>query len=226
MGRQAEIRQAYEYVGSHAERFDNMMMNSSWLGRLAMRWFWQMDDRVYRQYLTQAFAGIPMDFSGRLLEIPVGTGVLSLPIYQALPKARITCCDYSDAMLAAARERAEQQDLRNVDFLQGDVGNLPFSEEAFEIVLSVNGFHVFPDKQGAYRETWRVLKEQGIFCGCMYVQGQNSWTDFFVRNFCERQGYFTPPYETMESLENRLKELYREVRLSCVEAFAGFICKK
>lgn len=54
---------------------------------------------------------------------------------------------------------------------QGDVGALPFADESFDIVLSLNGFHAFPDKEAAYRETFRVLKKGGTFCGCFYVQG-------------------------------------------------------
>ena len=226
MAKKAEVRQAYQRVGSYAKVFDNMMMNSGWLGRFAMRCFWQLTDESYPLYIKQAFAGIPENFSGRMLEVPVGTGVLSIPFYQGLSKADIVCTDYSEGMLATARERAAKHGISNVAFLQGDVEKLPFEDESFDIVLSLNGFHVFPNKDGAYRETQRVLKNGGIFCGCMYVKGVNRRTDFFVRNFCEKQGYFTPPYETMESLERRLQKLYGEVRLSHVESFAGFTCKK
>jgi len=40
------------------------------------------------------------------------------------------------------------------------------SNASFDIVLSLNGFHAFPDKEAAYRETYCVLKPGGIFCGC------------------------------------------------------------
>ena len=53
--------------------------------------------------------------------------------------------------------------VRNVTFVQGDVGALPFEDESFDIVLSLNGFHAFPNKDAAFRETCRVLKPGGIF---------------------------------------------------------------
>ncbi|MBQ8526436.1 MAG: class I SAM-dependent methyltransferase [Clostridia bacterium] len=39
---------------------------------------------------------------------------------------------------------------------------LPFENGSFDIVLSLNGFHAFPHKDSAYKETHRVLKDRGI----------------------------------------------------------------
>jgi Methylase involved in ubiquinone/menaquinone biosynthesis len=36
--------------------------------------------------------------------------------------------------------------------VQGDVGKLTFDDCTFDAVLSMNGFHVFPDKEKAYAE--------------------------------------------------------------------------
>ena len=98
--------------------------------------------------------------------------------------------------------------------------------KSFDLVLSVNGFHVFPNKSKAYIETWRMLRCGGIFCGCMYVRGENHITDLFVRQFCQRHELFCPPYETAESLKRRLEGLYEQVELSLVGSFAGFVCRK
>lgn len=38
------------------------------------------------------------------------------------------------------------------------MGALPYEDGTFDIVLSLNGFHAFPDKEAAYREVFRVLK--------------------------------------------------------------------
>ncbi len=77
----------------------------------------------------KALSGIPMDFSGKLLEVPVGTGVLTMPVYRDLPNADITCLDYSENMMASAKEKAKSAGIRNITFLQGDVGALPFEEK-------------------------------------------------------------------------------------------------
>ena len=61
-------------------------------------------------------------------------------------------------------------------FRQGDVGALPYEDDTFDIVLSLNGFHAFPDKEAAYREVFRVLRPGGTFCGCFYVMGEHKRT--------------------------------------------------
>ena len=74
-------------------------------------------------------------------------------------------------------EKAKRLHLKNVTFRQGDVGALPYADDTFDIVLSLNGFHAFPDKGAAYREVFRVLRPGGTFCGCFYVMGEHKWTD-------------------------------------------------
>ena len=221
-----KILDAYQLVGNLAKFYDDMMTNSGLLGRLALKFFWGLDTVSYEKFLTQAFAGIPKNFRGRLLEVPVGTGVLSLPIYRKLDGAEIFCVDLSDKMLDAARTRATQLKLRSVTFLQGDVTRLPFTNETFDVILSVNGFHVFPDKISAHAEVWRVLKRGGTFCGSVYVAGQNRRTDLFVEKFCERHGFFSPPYETLSSLKKFLSDRYTRAEVTNVKSFAGFVCVK
>jgi ubiquinone/menaquinone biosynthesis C-methylase UbiE len=186
------------------------------------RLVWNLNGEKSAAYLEKALAGIPNDFGGKLLEVPVGTGVLTMPVYATLPKADITCLDYSPDMMAAAKRRAPG----NVQFVQGDVGKLPFEEGNFDIVLSLNGFHAFPDKEAAYRETFRVLKPGGTFCGCFYIQGQNRRTDWFIEKLYTPKGFFTPPFETLDSLCGRLSQLYDAVELSTVEGIACFSCRK
>ena len=221
-----KVFDAYRLVGNFAGFYDGMMTNSTLLGRWALKYFWGLDTTAYQKFLAQAFAGIPKNFRGRLLEVPVGTGVLSLPVYSKFDGAEIFCVDYSDKMLDAAKERATQMNLRGVKFLRGDVAKLPFADNFFDAVLSLNGFHVFSDKDSAWEETYRVLRSGGTFCGCMYVKGENRRTDIFVEKFCEPQGFFSPPHETLESLQKKLRDRFSRAEVTHVESFAGFVCTK
>ena len=157
-----------------------MMTCSTLPGRLVCRLVWDMDKQMCSEYQEKALSGIPEDFSGRLLEVPVGTGILTMPFYQTLPKAEVTCLDYSPDMMAQAKEKADRLGLQNVSFRQGDVSALPFEDGSFDAVLSLNGFHAFPDKEAAYRETFRVLRPGGTFCGCFYVSGACRRTDRLI----------------------------------------------
>ncbi len=175
MERKNAIRSAYRLTGSNSF-YDGMITCSTLPGRAVCRLVWAMNKAECDEYLAAALSGIPEDFSGRLLEVPVGTGILTMPLYQTLPRAEITCLDYSPDMMAQAREKAERLAPKNVAFRQGDVGALPFEGASFGAVHSLNGFHAFPNKEAAYRETHRVLKRGGTFCGCFYVAGENRRT--------------------------------------------------
>ena len=226
MTRKDQIRNAYRTTGGQAGFYDGMMTCSTWLGKAICRVVWNMDGEKNAAYLEKALSGIPEDFSGKLLEVPVGTGVLTMPVYQSLPQADITCLDYSPDMMAAAQEKAKRLGVDNVAFTQGDVGALPFADESFDIVLSLNGFHAFPDKEAAYRETYRVLKKGGTFCGCFYIKDECGRTDWFIRHLYQPKGFFTAPYETQSSLRERLSRMYQNAEVSAVEGIGCFRCGK
>ena len=226
MGREKRVFKAYEGVGKLSNLYDGMMTATTLVGKFALKFFWGLSVEEYFKFLRKALSGVPKDFKGRLLEVPVGTGVFTLPIYEGLKESEIFCADYSTAMLNAARAHANKISLPNVTFIQGDVGKLSFSDKFFDVVLSVNGLHAFPDKNAAHKEIFRVLKPNGIFCGSCYIFGENWRTDFFVKQFCNRVGVFTPPHENISSLENKLKKNYRQVEISNVKSFACFKCLK
>ena len=224
--RRTEIRNAYKQTGGHASFYDGMMTYSTFLGKAICRVVWNMDGEMNYTYLERALSGVPEGFAGKLLEVPVGTGVLSMPVYRGLPSADITCLDYSPDMMAAAQARAERMGIGNTHFVQGDVGALPFDDASFDVVLSLNGFHAFPDKEAAWRETFRVLRPGGTFCGCFYIQGGCARTDWFIKHLYQPRGYFTPPYETEDSLRTRLSKLYAEANVTRYEGIACFKCRK
>ena len=226
MNRKQQIRNAYKLTGDHASFYDGMMTCSTILGKAICRIVWNMGSEKNFEYIDKAMSGVPENFCGKLLEVPVGTGILSMPVYKELPDAKITCLDYSEDMLKQARGKAEAAGIRNISFVQGDVGVLSFEDESFDVVLSLNGFHAFPDKEAAYWQTYRVLKKGGTFSGCFYVQGEQKRTDWFIKHLYQPKGFFTPPYETKESLKERLFELYKEVAVTTVEGIACFCCRK
>ena len=225
MERKEAIRGAYRLTGG-SNFYDGMITCSTLSGKAVCRLVWDMNKAENDAYLEKAMAGIPENFSGKLLEVPVGTGILTMPLYQTLPQADITCLDYSSDMIGQAQEKAERLHLENVTFRQGDVGALPFADGAFDIVLSLNGFHAFPDKEAAYREVFRVLKSGGTFCGCFYVAGECKQSDWFVRHIYEKTGFFTPPYETVSSLKARLEGMYTDVDRGNLKSMAWFVCRK
>ena len=226
MSRKDQISAAYKQLGHGASMYDGMMTCTTMLGTTVSRGVWGIGPELNVAYLSCVFDAIPEGFDGTLLEVPVGTGVLTMPLYQTLPQAKVTCLDYSADMMASAQQKADALGVANVTFTQGDVGALPFADESFDIVLSMNGFHAFPDKEAAYAETYRVLKPGGTFCGCFYIEGEKVRTDWFIKNLYVPKGFFTPPFETQESLRTRLSALYASARVQCFNSIACFTCVK
>ena len=224
--RHQQIQDSYKQLGNVASLYDGIITRSSVIGKIMDSVIWGLDDRLAAKWINDALAPISEDFKGSLLEVPVGTGVLTVPLYKSLPEAEITCLDYSADMMKAAEKRAEAAGVNNITFVQGDVGCLPFEDSSFDIVLSLNGFHAFPDKEAAFSETYRVLKPGGIFCGCFYIKGEFGRTDWFVKHLYVPKGFFTEPFESQQSLRKRLEEMYAQVSVHSVNAEGIFFCRK
>ena len=106
MERKEIICSAYRMTGGN--NFYDGMITCSTLSRKAVcRLVWAMNKAENDDYLEKALSGIPENFSGKLLEVPVGTGILTMPVYQTMPEADITCLDYSADMMGQAQEKAE-----------------------------------------------------------------------------------------------------------------------
>ena len=224
--RHEDIQNSYKQLGSIGSIYDGIITRSTMIGKVMDSVIWGLDETKAAKWVNDALSPIREDFSGKLLEVPVGTGVLTMPLYSTLKDAEITCLDYSQDMMDHASKRAQAMNLSNISFVQGDVGKLPFEDKSFDIVLSLNGFHAFPDKEAAFMETCRVLKKGGIFCGCFYIENEFRRTDFFVRTLYVPKGFFTPPFETKISLERRLQNLYEDVHVHTVNAEGIFCCRK
>ncbi|MDF2632665.1 MAG: methyltransferase protein [Caproiciproducens sp.] len=217
----SKIKTAY---ASSKAFYDAALTQTTWWSRLYSRFFWGgVNDR---EIADKVLAMIPGDFAGKLLDVPVGTGVFTVDKYKALPNAAITCVDYSADMLLQAQKRFAASALNNVACLRGDVGALEFGDETFDIVLSMNGFHAFPDKEKAYRETARVLKKGGSFCGCFYCKGLCKRTDFIVNFLLAPKGWFTPPFQSLAAIRRTLAAMYARVEIDNQKAIVYFRCIK
>ena len=75
MDRKENIRNAYRLTGSN-NFYDGMITCSTVLGKAVCRLVWDMGKEECGEYLNQAFTGVLEDFAGKLLEVPVGTGIL------------------------------------------------------------------------------------------------------------------------------------------------------
>jgi ubiquinone/menaquinone biosynthesis C-methylase UbiE len=224
-GRKIKVRSRKKQISSayHSSKnyYDTALEGKTFWAKIYMGFLWKVDDWAVRNKL---FACLPDDFSGKLLDVPVGTGLFTATQYSAMKKAEITALDYSQDMLEQARQRFSG--FTNVACVQGDVGKLPYADGEFDAVLSMNGFHAFPDKKAAFSETARVLKNGGTFLATFYIKKERWITDVMVNLVLARRGWFTPPFWTQAELKEILCEYYSEIEIDNVNSMVVVRCVK
>ena len=214
-----KIQNAYE---ASKNIYDDVITQRNFFSRMYIKLFWSgTDDNDIAQ---RVISYIPDDFSGNLLDVPVGTAVFTERKWISLKNAHITCLDYSADMLEQARRRLNGY--AHIKCAWGDVGSLQMDENSFDVVVSMNGFHVFPDKEKAFAEVWRVLKPGGDFIACFYIKGKSKRTDWLVKNILAKRGWFSPPFQNEEDLRDILKKMYKKIDLHIDGSMVYFHCVK
>lgn len=78
-------------------------------------------------------------------------------------EGRVIGVDMTPNMIEKARKNAEKLKLDNVEFRLGEIENLPVQTNEADVVVSNCVFNLVPDKQRAFEETFRILKNGGHF---------------------------------------------------------------
>jgi ubiquinone/menaquinone biosynthesis C-methylase UbiE len=111
---------------------------------------------VYRPVQDAVVTRLRRGSARAVLDLGCGTGQLAARLRRELPGARVVGCDFSRGMLEHGRARDG-----GTAWVQGDAGRLPFRRAAFDVVVSTEAFHWFPDQPAALAEIRRVLRPGG-----------------------------------------------------------------
>ena len=71
--------------------------------------------------------------------------------------------DFTPAMIDRAKLNAEKLGFKNVEFRQGDIENMPVASNVADVVVSNCVLNLVPNKDGVFKEIYRVLKPGGHF---------------------------------------------------------------
>jgi arsenite methyltransferase len=114
--------------------------------------------------------GIPTDFAGikkgdHVLDLGSGAGNDCF-VARALvgESGKVTGIDMTEPMIAKARANCSKLKYTNVEFVSGDIEDMPFKNDTFDIVISNCVLNLVPEKIKAFSEVYRVLKPGGMFC--------------------------------------------------------------
>ncbi len=100
---------------------------------------------------------------GTVLDLCCGTGDVAFHLLRTDPALRVTGIDFCAPMLALARERATREAHGDAEFVEGDVTELPFTEDSFDGATMAFSLRNVVDIDAVLQETLRVLRPGARF---------------------------------------------------------------
>ena len=99
-----------------------------------------------------------------VLDLGAGGGIdVLLSAKRVVPTGKAYGLDMTDQMLALAEENKRKSGLTNVEFLKGEIENIPVPDNSVDVIISNCVINLSGDKDRVMREAFRVLKPGGRF---------------------------------------------------------------
>ena len=99
-----------------------------------------------------------------VLDLGSGGGIdVLLSARRVAPGGKAYGLDMTDDMLALARENQRRAGVENVEFLKGEIENIPLPDKTADVIISNCVINLSADKDRVLREAFRVLKPGGRF---------------------------------------------------------------
>ena len=99
-----------------------------------------------------------------VLDLGSGGGIdVLLSARRVSPGGKAYGLDMTDEMLALARENQQKAGVNNVEFLKGEIENIPLPDNSVDVIISNCVINLSADKDKVMREAFRVLKPGGRF---------------------------------------------------------------
>jgi ubiquinone/menaquinone biosynthesis C-methylase UbiE len=173
--------------------------------------------RVVGQWLVDALDPQPGE---TVLELACGVGDTGLAAAARLnASGRLISTDFSTEMVAAARRRAEELGVSNVDFRTMDAERMDLDDDSVDGVLCRWGYMLMADPAAALAETRRVLRPGGRLAFSVWGDpATNPWASVPAQAILEHTGQ--PPPDPLApgifamASEDRTRELLSGAGLS------------
>ena len=118
---------------------------------------------------VESFAGVANPFSLRPLEqgesvVDAGSGAgfdSFIAAHQIGPRGRVVGVDMLPEMLEKSRKTAELMGLKNLEFREGLLEEIPVEDGWADVVISNGVINLCADKKRVFSEIWRVLRPGG-----------------------------------------------------------------
>jgi len=99
-----------------------------------------------------------------VLDLGSGGGIdVLLSAKRVGPTGKAIGLDMTDEMLTLARKNQKESGIENVEFLKGEIENIPLPNNSVDVIISNCVVNLSPDKDKVLKEAFRVLKPGGRF---------------------------------------------------------------
>ena len=145
----------------------------------------------------------------KVLELGCGTGSLWMGHDDIIGKlGKLVLTDLSGGMLETARKNIG--DRCNTEYQVADIQDLPFEDNAFDMVIANSMLYHVPDLDKGINEVRRVLKPDGVFyCATL---GENNFVEQLAEWFMFSGENFNPNHNfTMQNGAQKLKTAFSEI---------------
>ena len=152
-----------------------------------------------------------------ILDFGGGTGLLTLPL--AKQAKSVTLVDISEKMLEQARLKAEQQDIKNIQFLEQDLLANPLEQE-FDLIVVCRVLHHMPDLDEALSLFHQHLKEDGQLLLADFTKTEANHHGFDLAELEEQlieHGFSSVLSQILYSAEDLFQGNYSELFLTVAQ---------
>lgn len=97
-----------------------------------------------------------------VLDLGSGAGIDAILAAKKVgEKGKVIGVDMTEEMIEKAKENAKKQNVKNVEFLLGEIENLPLDDNSVDTIITNCVINLTPDKVKTFGEAYRVLKQGG-----------------------------------------------------------------
>lgn len=123
-----------------------------------------LDNPLRRRFLSpsKTVEQIGVGEGMRVLELGPGPGFFTAEVSRRVGWGRLYCLDIQPELIAKLREKTVREGLENVAMIVGDGAALPLVDSSLDLAYLVTVLGEIPDKDGALRELYRVLRRGGV----------------------------------------------------------------
>lgn len=137
-----------------------------------------------------------------LLDIGCGGGATLSYLAERIPDGHLTGIDYSDTSVALSKDTNKELIASGrMDIVAGSVTEMPFPDDSFDKIITVESFYFWPTPVESLKEVRRVLSRNGVFMLVSEIYERPDLTEH-VRDNIARYGMNVPGIDEFKNIFN------------------------